>query len=296
MKNEPFLIDDKLAYRLVARQFPQWKHLPIESVARNGWDNKTFHLGKEFLIRMPTRKEYAAQVEKEQMWLPFLGPLLPFAIPEPVAMGIPGDSYPWKWSVYRWIEGETATEGHITDLNNLAKDLAGFLLALQSIDTTGGPIAGAHSFWRGGPLLTYDDETRKAIALLKGKIDTDAATKLWETALESRWLGKPVWVHGDMSSGNLLLKVGKLHAVIDFGQLAVGDPACDLAIAWTLFTGEKCRKIFREKLPLDAHTWTRGRAWTLWKALIVAAGFTNPNNAEAVRCFSIIDTVLRDPE
>ena len=289
----PLLIDDRLAHRLVASQFPQWEHLPIQPVRCNGWDNKTFHLGKDLLIRMPSAECYASQVEKEQKWLPKLRALLPFAIPEPVAVGMPALGYPWKWSIYRWIEGETASRGHIADLNELAKDLGRFLLALQSIDPTDGPLAGPHSFWRGGPLVIYDDETRKAIALLEGKIETGAATRVWETALQSTWKNTPVWVHGDISSGNLLLKEGKLHAVIDFGQLAVGDPACDLAIAWTLFKGQS-RKIFRASLPLDAGTWARGRAWALWKALIVAAGFTNPNNAEAIQCFSIIDDVLKD--
>ncbi len=164
-------------------------------------------------------------------------------------------------------------------------------MALQQIDVTGGPLPGPHNFYRGGSLTVCDAETRRAINALKGKIDTDAATKIWETGLAPTWRGTPVWIHGDISAGNLLIKEGELSAVIDFGQLGVGDPACDLAIAWTLFTGES-REVFQNTLALDVDTWCRGRAWTLWKALITAAGFTNPNNVESKQCWRVIEEVL----
>jgi aminoglycoside phosphotransferase (APT) family kinase protein len=244
-------------------------------------------------VRIPSSKWYAAQVEKEQQWLPKLAPHLPLPIPVPLAMGEPGEGYPWNWSIYKWLEGETAATAQIANLRDFASDLARFLSALQSIDARDGPIAGQHSFYRGGPLKTYDTETRKAIAALKDKIDVDAATRVWEAALATSWQGPPVWVHGDISSGNLLLQDGRLSAVIDFGQLAVGDPACDLALAWTLFEG-KSREVFRTMLPLDDGTWARGKAWTLWKALILAAGITDSNTAEAPQALRIIDEVLAD--
>ena len=152
---------------------------------------------------------------------------------------------------------------------------------------------GRISFYRGGALTTYDTEVRQAIALLKDKIDVSAAIKVWEGALATNWQGSPVWVHGDISAGNLLVQDGHLNAVIDFGQLAVGDPACDLAIAWTLFSG-KSREVFRANLPLDGGTWARGAAWALWKALIAAAGFTNPNNFESEQSWRIIGDMLAD--
>ncbi len=203
------------------------------------------------------------------------------------------DGYPWKWSVYGWLAGETAASGHIADLCKFAVDLAKFLKAFQSIDSTGGPLPGLHSFYRGGSLMTYDAEVRQALATLEGKINVRAATQVWDTALETAWNGKPVWVHGDISAGNLLVQKGFLSAVIDFGQLAVGDPACDLVITWTFFNGES-RKVFQDELLLDEGTWARGRAWTLWKSLVVAAGYTNPNNFESVRCWDIIKEVLEE--
>lgn len=293
MDNDRLIIDAPLVRRLVATQFPKWKDLPIRSVALSGWDNRTFHLGNDMLVRMPSAAEYEFQVEKEHKWLPKLAPYLPLPIPTPLAMGKPSNDYPWKWSIYRWLEGETAATGRIDNLVDFAANLAQFLVALQSIDSTNGPAPGLHSFYRGGSLTIYDTETRKAIEALKDKIDVATAIEIWEAALATTWSKKPVWVHGDMSAGNLLVKEGRLSAVIDFGQLAVGDPACDLAIAWTLFKG-KSRAVFYDNLPLDAETWARGRAWTLWKALVVAAGFTNPNNAESTKCWRIIDEVLMD--
>ena len=203
------------------------------------------------------------------------------------------DSYPWKWSIYRWLEGDSAASAQISDLSDFARSLAQFLIALQSIDPTGGPLPGPHSFYRGGALKIYDDEARQALSALRGNIDIDAATEIWEASLSSMWHNAPVWVHGDVSIGNLLVQEGRLSAVIDFGQLTTGDPACDLMIAWTLFKG-KSRDVFRAMLPLDAETWIRARAWTLWKAMVVAAGFTNPNNFEAAQCWRIIDEVLAD--
>ncbi|MDP4155666.1 MAG: aminoglycoside phosphotransferase family protein [Bacillota bacterium] len=291
--NKKLRIDEALVSRLVTTQFPQWKDLTIRPVALSGWDNRTFHLGEYMLVRMPSAASYAAQVEKEQQWLPKLAPLLPLPIPVPLAVGEPTEGYPWSWSIYRWLEGESAASTPIADLCDFASSLAQFLLALHRIDSTGGPVAGPHSFYRGGPLKTYDVETRQAIMSLKGKIDVDTAIEVWETALATTWHGSPVWIHGDISVGNLLVQEGKLCAVIDFGQLAVGDPACDLAIAWTLFEG-KSRDIFRTLLLLDPGTWARGRAWTLWKALIMAASLTDSNAVEAREPWRIIDEVLAD--
>lgn len=285
-------INATLVHQLINTQFPQWKDLPIRAVAKSGWDNRTFHLGDHMLVRMPSAADYALQVEKEQLWLPRLALLLPLPIPAPLALGKPTQHYPWHWSIYRWIEGEAAASAPITHLSDFATSLGQFLTALQSIDATNGPVAGAHSFYRGGALSIYDTETRQAIDTLKDRIDTDTATNVWETALASHWDKPQVWVHGDISTGNLLVNDGQLSAVIDFGQLCIGDPACDLAIAWTLFK-EDSRKAFRASLNLDTNTWARGRAWTLWKALICAADL-DPNNAETAQYWRIIDEVIAD--
>ena len=291
--NEKITITESLVRELILKQFPQWRHLPIKAVQNSGWDNRTFHLGTDMLIRMPSSAEYAGQVEKEQTWLPKLALQLPLPIPAPIALGKPDDTYPWKWSINRWLTGETANVTPINDLSEFAHDLALFLKALQRIDSTGGPFAGPQSFYRGGDLAVYDSETRKALAGLKDHIDVHTATQVWENALSTAWQKPPVWVHGDVSVGNLLLTQGKLSAVIDFGQLAIGDPACDLAIAWTLFEG-KSRSIFLETMELDSETQARGRAWALWKAMMYLVNQQTNMNFEAKRALSTIHEVLED--
>ena len=293
MDNQQLTIDDNLVRRLVATQFPQWKDFGVRPVMTSGWDNRTFHLGEHMIVRMPSAADYALQVEKEHRWLPKLSCLLPLPIPKPLAMGEPGEGYPWHWSIYGWLEGKTVSRERITDLPQFAIALAEFLVALQRCDATGGPLAGPHNFYRGGSLAIYDGETRQAIATLGNKIDVDAVTTVWNDALASRWQEAPVWVHGDVAVGNLLVTEGTLSAVIDFGCLGVGDPACDLAIAWTFFNGSS-RDAFREALTLDSATWARARGWALWKALIVYASLPGTNPLEVEKSKRVVDEVLAD--
>jgi aminoglycoside phosphotransferase (APT) family kinase protein len=208
-------------------------------------------------------------------------------------MGTPGCGYPWRWSVYRWIPGESSTRESIDNLPDFVRELAAFLASLQRIDATSGPQPGPTNFYRGGNLSVYDDQARCAIAALNGRINTSAAKRVWDAALSTRWERPSVWVHGDIAMGNLLLHHGKLAAVIDFGQLAVGDPACDLAIAWTLLRGDN-RDAFRKALGPDSSTWQRGRAWALWKAMIAAAEMTTTNANEGVLCWQVIDEALAE--
>ena len=268
-------IDAALVRRLIAAQFPQWQQLPVTPVELEGWDNRTYRLGEELTVRLPTHAAYVPAVAKEDRWLPFLAPQLPVPIPEPVALGQPADGYPFSWSIRRWLDGDPATSGGIEDLAAFAAGIAEFILALQRIDPTGGPAAGAHSFYRGASLRHYDDETRRALATLaarpdSGGIDIAGATAVWQAALAAHWHGEPRWFHGDIAVGNLLVRHGKLAAVIDFGTCGVGDPACDLVIAWTLFTGAS-RQAFRARAGQDRRTWARARGWALWKALITLA-------------------------
>lgn len=287
------MIEISLVQDLIAHQFPQWKELSIHPVKTSGFDNCTFHLGDKMLIRLPSKAEYAFQVEKEQYWLPRLKSLLSIQIPTPVAMGKPAKNYPWKWSIYEWIRGESVASSDRTDYCELATDLAEFLVSFQSIDSTGGPLPSQHNFYRGGSLKVYDDEVKKAVTLIGSQMDLKTVREIWEVAPATSWQGKSVWVHGDVSPGNLLIDNGRLCAVIDFGQLAIGDPACDLAIAYTLFSG-KSREVFRKIIKVDEDTWARGRAWALWKALITVAGLTNPNNSESKKSKQIIDDVISD--
>jgi aminoglycoside phosphotransferase (APT) family kinase protein len=282
-----------LARRLVRAQFPQWARLPVVPVAHNGWDNRTFRLGESLCVRLPSAVGYVQQVEKEHRWQPYLAPRLPLPIPTPLALGAPGEGYPYSWSVYRWLEGEIATPDRIADLSEFAVALAGFLAALYRIDPSGGPPPGAHNFYRGGSLRVYDGETQRALNALEGILDTQTAAAVWQSALQSAWHGPDVWLHGDVAPGNLLVQNGQLCAVIDFGCSAVGDPACDLVIAWTLFHGES-RRAFRASLPLDAAAWARARGWALWKALILLAGHADTTALEAAKSRQVAEEVLQE--
>ncbi|MDQ6422243.1 aminoglycoside phosphotransferase family protein [Paenibacillus sp. LHD-117] len=286
-------INVALVSRLIAEQFPEWAHLPVKPVELSGWDNRTFCLGPDMSVRLPSAEGYAAQVEKEQQWLPRLARHLPLPIPAPLAKGAPSREYPWHWSVYRWIDGENASIDRIDDLNEFAEQLSRFLNALQMIDTSGGPPPGLHNFYRGGSVSVYDEQTRNAITALRDQIDTEAATAVWETAIQTTWNRPPVWVHGDVHPTNMLVKEGRLSAVIDFGCSAVGDPACDLTIAWTFFAKES-RAIFRAGLKLDDHTWSRARGWALWKALITIADPANANPIKIKEARRTINEIFSD--
>jgi aminoglycoside phosphotransferase (APT) family kinase protein len=264
----------------VDEQFPQWSHLSIARVDADGWDNRTFRLGAELTVRLPTGAWYAEQVAKEQRWLPALAPQLPLPIPAPVARGEPAAGFPYPWSVYRWLEGEIAAGARIADLSAFASALAGFLAALRRADAVGGPPPGEHNFYRGGPLSTYEAEALEAVETLGDEVPREAVLHVWEDAMRTTWEHEPVWVHGDVAAGNLLVRDGRLAAVLDFGSSGVGDPACDVVIAWTFLSGP-ARERFRSELGLDPATWSRGRGWALWKALITLPGHLERGAPEA---------------
>jgi aminoglycoside phosphotransferase (APT) family kinase protein len=261
-------VDVSLVGRLLAAQFPQWADLPIEPVHSAGTDNAIYRVGSDMAVRLPRIEGATGQVDKEQQWLPRLAPHLPLAIPVPRALGTPGEGYPWHWSVYQWLEGETATIERIADPGQAARDLAQFVAALQRIDPAGGPPPGAHNSFRGVPLSTRDADTRAAIVTLHGMLDTCAVTAAWH--------GPPVWIHGDLSPLNLLVEWGRFSAVIDFGCLGVGDPACDLQVAWNLFSAQT-RDVLRAALAVDDATWARGRGWALSVGLIALPYYQNTN-------------------
>lgn len=286
--------DTVLVRRLLAKQFPQWANLPIVPVQSTGTDNALYRLGDDMVVRLPRIKRATWQVKKEQEWLPRLAPHLPLAVSVPLARGVPGKGYPWNWSITPWLEGEDVTIERIADLRQAAIDLARFIAALQQIDPSGGPPPGEHNFGRGVPLAQRDSHTREAIRALDGMLDTEAVAAAWDAALRApAWHDPPVWIHGDVSSGNLLAVQGKLSAVIDFGGLGVGDPACDLMIGWTLFSG-KSREAFRAELSVDDATWARGRGWALSWALVFIPYYLNTNSVGVSNAWRTIEKVLAD--
>jgi aminoglycoside phosphotransferase (APT) family kinase protein len=287
-------IDAALVRRLLAAQFPQWAGLTLAAVESAGTDNVLYRLGGDMVVRLPRIPGATGQVEKEQRWLPELAPLLPLAIPVPLADGRPGEAYPWRWSVYRWLEGDTATEGRITDPAQAARALGQFVAAMQRIDPSGGPHPGASNSSRGVPLATRDAETRAAIQALSGTYEPAALTSAWEAALAApAWHGPPVWIHGDLHAANLLVDRGRLSAVIDFGCLGVGDPACDVMVAWTYLAADT-REVFRAELEVDDATWSRGRGWALSMGAIALPYYHSSNPVLASIARNAIDQALAD--
>ena len=275
-----------LVRALVAEQFPQWRELPVTPVARQGWDNRTFRLGDDLSVRLPSADGYVAGVEKENRWLPELAAHLPLPIPSAVAVGRPGAGYPFPWSVRRWLAGDTLQDATDVDRLRLAGDLGAFLTALRKAPARG-PAGGQHSFYRGCHPSAYGDQVEQTLERLGDTVDAAACREVWARALTSAWPSEPVWFHGDIAVGNLLVLQGRLSAVIDFGTCGVGDPACDLVIAWNTLVGDE-RHAFRAAVGLDRETWQRARGWALWKALIMLDG---PDPAWRY----VLSQVLADP-
>lgn len=283
-------VDAALVRTLVGAQFPHWADLPVRPVTDGGWDNQTFHLGTDLLVRVPSAAEYALAVDKEHRWLPLLAARLPQPVPRPVARGAPAGGCPFPWSVYAWLPGTPATFEQIACPTGFAEDLADVVAALRGVDTDGGPQPGRHNWYRGGTLRTFQGLLDAALHELEGRLDADLAREIWRTALRARWDGVDRWFHGDLARGNLLLADGHLAAVLDFGTCGVGDPACDLAIAWTLLTADG-RRAFRRRLHVDEDEWARGRGWALWKTLTLCAsslGDPGPVASDAARALTEI--------
>src|SRR3569623_1824141 len=271
--------DVPMVQRLVAEQFPQWANLPIREVDNDGWDNWTFHLGDRMKVRLPSALGYSEQAEKEAHWLPIFAPQLPLPVPVPVGIGRPTEEYPCAWSIYDWLDGEPVTREAIEDPVQFGWDLAKFLTALQKIDTTGGPPPGQHNFLRGGDVMAaFGADARRYVDQLAEVIDAPAAHAVLDAAAAAPFTGPPVWVHGDIAVGNLLLRDGRLGAVIDFGGCTVGDPACDLVIAWVFLEGA-ARESFRLSVPADDAMWARARAWALRKAALLLVNGQTVNAA-----------------
>ena len=270
MKTEKLHADEvdtsvSLVIDLLSEQYPQWGSLPVRPVGTSGTDNKLFRLGTDLVVRLPRIEGADGQIFKDQRWLPEFAPRLPVLIPEQVAIGQPTDSYPFNWSVYKWIGGEAADIDSLTDSDQTAEELARFIKSLRSIDPSDGPADG----YRGKPIRLRDGWTRESINGVKDLIDPKVALSFWDKTIEAAdWSGPPTWFHGDLMPGNILLEDGKLKAIIDFGVLGVGDPAVDLIVAWFLLP-IRSRPVFRAAMGVSEDEWLRGRGW----ALSIAAGY-----------------------
>jgi len=281
--------DVSLVRRLLAAQFPQWAGLLIEPVPSAGTDNALYRLGVGMVVRLPRIHWAVGGVDKDLRWMPMLAPLLPVSLPVPLAKGAPAESYPWEWGIYPWLEGENPSIDGVANIDSLTRDLERFVRALHRVDSADGPPTR-----RGAPLILQDEETRSALPELGSMIDTEAATAAWDEALKvPDWSGPPVWVHGDLLPGNLLLGAGRLTGVIDWNALGVGDPACDMIVAWGVLP-PAARDSFRANLGVDDASWARGRGWALSIGLIALPYYKETNPGLAVTAHHLIHQVLLD--
>jgi aminoglycoside phosphotransferase (APT) family kinase protein len=281
-------IDASVVERLLAEQFPALAGLPITRLQSTGTVNAIYRIGDELCVRLPLVATYAASLEREAQWLPWLAPQLPLAIPKPVGQGRPSDAYPLSWAVYRWLDGAAYSDDVVADEAQAARDVARFIAALRRLDSTGAPAAGRK------PLPELDASTRAALRATGDIIDLEAALAAWGDALKTpAWRGQAVWIHADLLRPNLLTRSGRIDAVIDFGSAGVGDPAADVIAAWAVF-GPAGRAAFRAALRVDADTWRRARGLALHQAALGMPYYAETNPGFAALSRRTLEQVLLD--
>lgn len=259
---------ESLVRRLLQDQRPDWADLPLQRVVSAGTDNTLFRLGADKVVRLPRVDWAAGQAEKEALWLPRLAPHLPIATPRPLWLGAPALDYPWRWGIYGWLPGRGATRADLGSDVRAAGALAGFVVALRSIEPAAGPAWGAQNHYRGAPLRLLQRRVAGALETLGERIDRAAAEAVWRAALAAPpHAGPPAWVHGDLHAANLVTDAGALSGVIDFGLLGLGDPAADLMAAWLVFSAP-ARAVFLDLARADEAMRARGRGWALYACLI----------------------------
>lgn len=263
---------------LVASQFPDWADLPVRPITSTGTVNALFRLGETIILRFALRPHATDREElvHEQRLCSDLGPHVSVAVPAPLAIGDPGDGYQGHWTAFRWIPGD-APDDATADSPDFARDLAAFVTSLRDVDTGGQPgkVSG-----RGGPLHKMDANVRNSLRLSAHLVDTTALGKVWQRSLEAAEAPEVTWFHGDLMPGNLLVRHGRLHAVIDFETAGIGDPAVDLIVAWNLLT-DTSRRVYRHGLDVDDDSWERGRGWALAQSIIALPYYVDTNRAMA---------------
>lgn len=279
---------------LLAGQCPEWAHLRPRPASSSGTDHALYRLGDDLVVRLPRIASAEGQGDKEHRWLPRLAPQLPLKVPVPVFRGTPDEGYPFSWSVYRWLDGVDADREAPSDPAAAATELGRFIRVLRDLDATNGPLPGPHNFHRGEPLAERDEDTRAAIDALAGDIDVPATMAVWDQSVHSPvWDRAPVWIHGDLMPGNLLIEDGRLSAVIDFGGLGIGDPACDVMAGWTCVNPAQ-RREFRTAVEVDDATWIRARGWALSVAAIALPYYRDTNRRLADIARRTLAAVLSD--
>ena len=275
-------IDSSLVRALLLEQHADLASLPMVDID-SGWDNRMYRLGENLAVRLPRRAAAADLIENEQRWLPVLSPRLPLAIPVPLRTGRPSGDFPWPWSVVPWLDGQNAAVAPPRDAVTTAFELGQFLRALHQPAPNDAP----RNPWRGVPLAHRTQDVLSRATQLGDQIDGARVVALWgEIVRAPPWSGPPLWIHGDLHPGNLLVSHGRVSAVVDFGDLTGGDPATDLSAAWMMLP-PSAWPTFRTSArgpfdPIDDHTWVRARGWALALGLAYLASSRDDPQLEAL--------------
>ncbi|MFB6817249.1 aminoglycoside phosphotransferase family protein [Streptomyces sp. NPDC056347] len=289
-------VDEALVRSLLAAQRPEWSGLPL-SRAGAGTDNTMYRLGDDLLVRLPRTAEHERAVLKEREWLPRLAHHLSRTVPEPVHAGTPTGDFPLVWSVYRWIDGAEAGPDTVHDWAAFGTDLAAVVRELHGIGLMGATRAGDLSWYRGGGLGPCDEWVTRCLddcrAAVGSELDVDALQRLWRDGLALPGSSGPeVWLHGDLKPTNLLVRDGRLHAVIDFGGLSVGLPDAEHSTVWDL--PPQARRAYRDALDLDDPAWIRARAWAVAVGVSGISYYRDTFPAFVAECRARLRAILAD--
>ena len=292
MHRDEISVHDATVRSLLSSQFPQWSAKPLERLPDSGTDSAIYRLGDTLGVRLPRTHWAVQQVELEWKWLRGLAPSLPTSIPAPIAKGKPGEGYPYPWLVYPWIDGESLDAAPVDEWGSLATSLAAFVRALETVSV---PVNAPTPRRRGGPLTSVDREARRAIRNLRGVIDVDRATQIWNAAVDAdAWMKDPVWIHGDLLPGNILIRDQKLVGVIDWSGVSVGDPACEAMLTWSL--PPHARQTFRQTLGFDGATWARARGWVVEQTAMYIPYYEKTLPHAVAQAKLRLEAALNDPD
>jgi aminoglycoside phosphotransferase (APT) family kinase protein len=292
LHDDEVTIDTDLVRRLIAEQFPHLSDLPLREFTSTGTVNVIYLLGDELCVRLPRVQRWASGLERECRWLPLLAPSLTLQVPDPLVKALPTCYYPFSWAIFRWIDGQTYAPDRVADERQVAADLAQFVAELRSNDLP--PIDDQTPYAGRPPLADQDADVRSWIAQSGDLIDGPAVTAAWEDALTSpAWDGTHTWIHSDLVPPNLLVKDGRLCAVIDFGATGLGDPATDLNPAWSVFS-HAGRRTFRNLVGADDDTWRRGRGIAISQAVGLVPYYVVTNPALSALGRRMLREILAD--
>ncbi len=269
-------INESLIRHLLEEQHPDLAYLPMQP-ADTGWDNAMFRLGDQLAVRMPRRKIAVPLLHHEQTWLPQLAERLPIPVPTICRVGQPTADYPWQWSIVPWLDGVTADqeEPH-------ANQVERFVTFLRSLHIPA-PASAPTNPGRGIPLSQRAAGIEERMQRLETQTSliTAAIKHTWKQALNAPIDVQPTWLHGDLHARNVLVKDGVITGIIDWGDMAAGDRATDLASIWLLFAEQTVRQQAIDQCQISEATLQRAKGWAIvFGVLLLDTGLVdNPRHA-----------------